>query len=80
MHIGFLWGTVEQDLLGRLMRGWDNKIKVLLKYIRWKSMNWINPVQDGDSCLGVVKSNRTSGCIKCWKSIYVFFVEPFDFQ
>jgi hypothetical protein len=52
----------EQRPLGKPRHRWEDNIKKDLQEAKWRDMDWIDLVQDRDTCKC---SNETSGSIKC---------------
>jgi hypothetical protein len=50
--------------LGRPKRRWVNNIKMNLRELEWDGIDWIDLVQDRDSC---EYGNEPTGSIKYWE-------------
>jgi hypothetical protein len=61
MNIGVWWESQKRPL-GRSTRRWEDNIKMDLRDIGWRGMDWIDLVQ------GFCEhGNEPSGSIKCWE-------------
>ena len=57
MHTGFRWGSLrEGETLGRPWRRWENGIKMDVREVGWKCMDWIDLAQDRDRWQAVVNT------------------------
>jgi hypothetical protein len=49
VYTGFWWGDLKKRELGRRSSRWEDNIKIDLKEVGWRVMDWIVEAQDRDS-------------------------------
>ena len=56
MYTGFWRGDLKQRELGRRSSRWEDNIKIDLKEVGWRVMDWIVEAQDRDSWRALVNA------------------------